>query len=209
MIFTLILGIPAYRDASLAMEVYQQTSYNPLTWDVSAMRVALELQAIAAEEIWYDATFEEIFEVDFGAYPTSNPIDNEMLLGKTEGLNQVFLGRLAKLAEDLGVPAVITSGLRDDVEQLRMVNYWLAKGPKYALRADGAAYEVSSGNVMAAAPGKSRHRLSIAADLSTDAGTIYEVYGKISNSELEEYGLHKPISYEDWHFEPIETKKGR
>jgi hypothetical protein len=28
----------------------------------------------------------------------------------------------------------------------------------------------------------------------------------LSNNVLEKYGLYKPMSYENWHIEPIETK---
>jgi LAS superfamily LD-carboxypeptidase LdcB len=51
-----------------------------------------------------------------------------------------------------------------------------------------------------AIPGRSRHQYGIAADCD---GWVKS----LSNKQLIPFGLYKPMAYEDWHIEPIETMK--
>jgi len=52
---------------------------------------------------------------------------------------------------------------------------------------------------MVAPAGRSRHQAGLAIDCDTKWVT------ELTNEELAKYGLHKPMSYENWHIEPIET----
>lgn len=113
-------------------------------------------------------------------FPTASI--TEWLTGDTQGLNTGFAERLAALAKDKGVKLNVVSGYRTIEEQKAL---W-EKSDK-------------SGK-MVAAPGRSRHNYAIAVD--TDG--IFR--NNLTNTELAKYGLYKPMSYEPWHIEPIETK---
>jgi hypothetical protein len=107
---------------------------------------------------------------------------NEWVSGATQNVDPVFLTRLAKLAKDKGQKIDIQDGFRTFDEQ-------------------NALYEASDkSGTMVAAPGRSRHEVSLAIDAGSDW------VKQLSTDELEKYGLHKPMDYEDWHIEPTETK---
>lgn len=154
-------------------------------------------------------------KVVVGAYPTAD-ISTWIVFdtGKSveeelHFLNNEFLGRLAKYAQDRGTKAVIVSGYRSPEDQKKSIDYqrevrkrkgtlvrWSYEEGVYAysgeFRGEGTIVNYASGM------NKSRHRLGIAVDLGnfTDA----------TNRELEKYGLVKPMSYEAWHIEPKESR---
>jgi hypothetical protein len=99
-------------------------------------------------------------------------------------VNPVFAGRLAALAEDEGKQLFINSGTRTIAEQQAI---W-----------DSTPEERRAAYV--ARPGTSRHQFGIAADVGGWAENI-------SDSKLSKYGLYRRVSYEPWHFEPIEARK--
>jgi len=105
-------------------------------------------------------------------------------------IHEFFAERLNNLAKAYGKPLSINSGYRSDQEQMRLINEWRAKNP-------GKSEEERRKWV--ADPGRSNHAVGIAADIS---GWIQS----LPDSELEKFGLYRPMSWEPWHFEPIETK---
>jgi hypothetical protein len=112
-----------------------------------------------------------------------------LLSGDTD-VHDFFAKRLEKLAQDNGKNIVVTSGWRGDSEQQSLIDQWRAEHP-------GASDDERKKWV--ADPGKGNHDIGMAADLQ---GWVKD----LSNSELAKYGLWKPLSNEDWHFEPIETQ---
>lgn len=127
------------------------------------------------------------------AYKTEN---SAIYVTGQNNINPVFAGRLAKLAKDFGVKVNITSGYRTIQEQQDLVIMYVGM-PGYYIK-NNAVYN-SNNEMMVAAPGKSRHNYKFAADCS---GFITN----LSNAVLNKYGLYKPMSYENWHIEPIETR---
>ncbi|EGD47151.1 peptidase M15B and M15C DD-carboxypeptidase VanY/endolysin [Ruminiclostridium papyrosolvens DSM 2782] len=100
-----------------------------------------------------------------------------------------------------GKNCLCTSGYRSLAKQ-KVIN-----AQSLAQRKSQGGYQLSNGAVYTpdgkcwAAPfGKSNHCFCIAMDI-TD-----EWFNKLSNSELKKYGLIKPMSYEPWHVELIETR---
>lgn len=97
-------------------------------------------------------------------------------------LDPIFAGRLAHLCKVTGCKIVASSAYRSRKEQERM----------YALYLVG---QIRS----AAKPGTSWHEYRLALDTST------QPIRRMTNEQLKPYGLCKPISYEGWHIQPIET----
>jgi hypothetical protein len=96
-----------------------------------------------------------------------------------------FLDRLGEMAKKWGSKLNISSGYRSVAEQ----------------QAIWDATPVANRGVTVAKPGNSRHQAGLAADVTG--------WGKgATASQLASYGLWKPMSYEDWHIEPVETKDG-
>lgn len=110
--------------------------------------------------------------------------ENNMITGKIYGQykpHDWFLNRLNNLARDKGMKLNVMSGFRSVEEQTYLFNHSNRSGK------------------MVAPPGKSRHNCGLAVDVTG--------WGKdLSNEELKKYGLYKPMGYEDWHIEPVETK---
>lgn len=111
------------------------------------------------------------------------------LTGDTD-VHQFFAERLSKLAAAYGKSVSVTSGYRSAAEQQQLINQWRKNNP-------GASE--AERRKWVADPGTSKHDLGLAADLS---GWIKQVPA----ATLAKYGIWKPLSNEDWHFEPIETK---
>jgi hypothetical protein len=109
---------------------------------------------------------------------------SKWLNGDTD-VNAIFAGRIAFIAEQYNQKVTITSGYRSIQEQQAI---WDSTPPERR-------------GIYVAAPGSSRHQYGIAADIT---GFILN----LSNAELEVYGLYKPMSYENWHIEPVETRIG-
>ena len=107
-----------------------------------------------------------------------------MLTGKVSGQYSVhpyFQNRLNNLATAHNKKLNIFSGYRSVELQRELFN-----------NSD------RSGRMVAEA-GRSRHNAGLAVDCDGWAK-------KLTNKELAKYGLYKPMIYEDWHIEPIETK---
>lgn len=126
-----------------------------------------------------DPSFMASIVLDPDAYRLG---DTSRLQGDND-INEIFAGRIAALAEDRNEDVYITSGFRSVQEQQKI---W-----------DETPVERRGKYV--AAPGRSRHQYGLAADIK---GFI--LY--LSNKDLEPYGIYKPMSYERWHIEPIETR---
>ena len=120
-------------------------------------------------------------------YKTADPA--RWLSGGWEGLDPIFAGRLAALANSVGKRFLITSGYRNIQEQARLYEMYL-----YYKRTGKGTIK------LAAKPGGSSHNYRIAADTST-----YPIR-TMTNEQLRRWGLCKPISSEGWHIQPIETR---
>lgn len=119
-------------------------------------------------------------------------------------IHPVLAGRIAYATIAEGESrTVCNSGFRSDEEQIGAQNDALAAHPEYYQTADGSVWRPVAGGKdqrMAAPAGQSNHRWGFAVDADN---TWLE---KETNSELAKYGLWKPMSYEPWHVEPVETK---
>jgi len=93
-----------------------------------------------------------------------------------------YLNRLNNLARDYNEKLNVYSGYRSFELQRQLFND-----------------SDRSGKFVAPA-GKSRHQVGLAVDI--DSKWVKE----LNNKQLAKYGLYKPMSYEDWHIEPVETK---
>ena len=111
--------------------------------------------------------------------------------GTNSNIDPVFAMRLAAYARDNETTLTITSAYRSIATQ--EVLYKNAGGKQDE---DGNWYGVKDSVV--ARPGLSWHQHGQAVDVSG--------LRNVASSSLEEYGLHKPISGEPWHAEPLETK---
>lgn len=132
-------------------------------------------------------------------------------------LNQEFARRLNGLYKDLsdaGYTVTLNSGFRAPTEAI-----------KNQLGSTGSSQEVlfaQNPNPKAVAPpGKSKHDSGIAADLTVVGNGKYgnvnihtiSVANNDKNTVTPEYfallnkhGLHRPMSWENWHLEPVETQ---
>ncbi len=117
------------------------------------------------------------------AYPTADP--RKHLKGDTKNLDPVVAGRLAYLAKMLGIVIEIDDGYRSLADQWKM---W-------------KLYKAGKLKATAAEPGTSWHGSGLAADINDYKVLI------MTNAQLKQYGLCKPLSKEPWHIQPIETAK--
>jgi hypothetical protein len=117
-----------------------------------------------------------------------------------DGLSDAFAARLAAMAAEaekiFGEGFGVRSGHRSIAEQTVLWN-----------RSD------KSGR-MVARPGRSLHNFGQAADLQWGGQTLR--HGKAPaevvrwfHENAERFGLKFPMSWEDWHVEPVETRKGK
>lgn len=114
-------------------------------------------------------------------YPTANP--NGILVGDWENLDPVFAGRLARLCK-----MTLTESYRSTARQTDLYNQYL----DYK--------RTGKGNIKSAArPGESWHEFRLAIDTSS------QPIRSMTNAQLAQYGLCKPIKKEGWHVQPIET----
>lgn len=123
--------------------------------------------------------------------------DSSKWLTGDDDVNTVFEGRLAALASEYNKKIYISSGTRTIQEQQAFVVQYGSIIGNYIR--DGKVYN-SAGNCIVGKPGSSRHQYGLAADCS---GWVK----LLSNEDLLPWGLYKPMSYENWHLEPIETRK--
>ncbi len=98
-----------------------------------------------------------------------------------------------------GRDCLCTSGFRSVEKQKIIAKQVLADNPGSKQRADGSVYG-KNGECLAAAYGKSNHFYCIAMDIGDSW------FKSLGNDELKKYGLVKPMSYEPWHVELIETR---
>ena len=108
-----------------------------------------------------------------------------MVTGKVTGTNAPhgwYMERLNNLANAHGKQLHIISGYRSIEEQTVLYN-----------NSD------KSGRLVAP-PGYSRHNAGLAVDVTSEWAK------NLTNPELAKYGLHKPMCYENWHIEPLETQ---
>lgn len=111
-------------------------------------------------------------------------INSQMIVGKVTGTHaphQWYIDRLDAMARAYNKPITIVSGYRSNAEQQVL---WNASD--------------KSGK-MVAQPGCSRHNCGLAVDVSGWAT-------QLNNAELSKFGLYKPMCYENWHIEPLETQ---
>lgn len=112
--------------------------------------------------------------------------------------------RLINAVNVLGISkgkyANCVSGYRSVENQKATNKSVLQSTPGATQMTDGSIYN-KSGQCLAAAYGKSNHCFGIAMDIDDPW------FKALSNSELARYGLIKPMSYEPWHVELIETRK--
>jgi hypothetical protein len=106
--------------------------------------------------------------------------DTSQLTGEKNGLDEGFLSKLNRLAKAQGRTLNIDDGFRTYAEQAAL---WE--------RSDKSGKWV-------AAPGTSRHEAGYAIDAKWAES--------MTDEELARYGLWRPMDYEPWHVEPIETK---
>lgn len=109
-----------------------------------------------------------------------------------------FAKRLAYAAKLKKKELKIASGFRSIDEQVTAGKDALTTNKDYYQKSDGAVYD-EKGQCMVSAPGNSSHNWGIAVDVDGWMETMPSV-------ELEKYGLRRPMVYEPWHLEPIETK---
>lgn len=99
-----------------------------------------------------------------------------------DDLDPEFLKRLAALGQHYGKKVRLKSGYRSIEEQAELYK----------------AYQNGTGN-LAAEPGHSNHNFATAAD-------AMDWVRELPESEMLKFGLCKPVSTEDWHIEPVETR---
>ena len=120
-------------------------------------------------------------------YPVADP--KEHLYGADHTLiDPTLAGRLAFVAKKTGVKIKLTEGYRSTEYQAELY----AKYLEFKRTGKGLIK-------LAAKPGTSWHEFRLAVDTSTQP-----IRG-MSNIELRQFGLCKPISSEPWHIQPIET----
>ena len=122
------------------------------------------------------------------SYAVSNP--SVYLVGADFTLiDENFAGRLAEVSRVYNTVTRLTEGFRSSKRQAELYAQYLDY------------LKTKKGNIKKAAkPGTSKHEYGLAIDTSS------QPLRGMTNAELSKYGLHKPISSEPWHIEPIETK---
>ncbi|HEX3029580.1 MAG TPA: M15 family metallopeptidase [Clostridia bacterium] len=136
-----------------------------------------------------DTVFSSVYMSDSAPLPEET---KKWLSGDVD-INPAFACMLAALAKKHGAAIYISSGYRS-VEEQRVI--WEERKRAHP----GEPDEVTRKWV--ALPGKSMHQTGMAADVSGYAELL-------SNDELINFGLWKPLGNEPWHIEPIGTQKIR
>lgn len=112
-----------------------------------------------------------------------------MLNGET-AIHDFFAARLQAIASAYGKPITINSGWRSDEEQRQLIRRWHKENP---------GSTDTERRKWVADPERNNHAVGVAADIS---GWMQN----LPDSTLAKYGLYRPMSYEQWHFEPIELR---
>lgn len=105
------------------------------------------------------------------------------------GANPAFAGNVQALIAASGGRVKLVSGVRSNAHQTAL---WNA-----ALRKYGSA---AAARKWVAPPGRSNHEKGTAVDLGGDLALAARL--------APQFGLHRPLSNEPWHFEPIGNRKG-
>lgn len=100
-----------------------------------------------------------------------------------EGLDSSFAKRLRALLAAAGGRVTVVSGYRSVQQQQAL---WDAAVRRYGSEAEARKW--------VAPPGKSNHNHGTAVDLGGDL--------ELAAQLAEQFGLHRPMSWEPWHFEP-------
>jgi hypothetical protein len=121
-----------------------------------------------------------------------------------DAVHPALKGRLAYYCEVKGKRLTCTRGFVTSAEQKAITDQKLRENPTWYRDSTGAVYKPASGTTpaqcMVAAPGNSNHEFAQAMDIS-------EVwFNSVTNTELAQFGLYKPMDYEPWHVQVIETK---
>lgn len=145
-------------------------------------------------------------KLDVKKYPQADPA--KWLVFKYSNqmcIDPVFAGRLAALAQFLGVKINIIRGYANYDEQVRAYESY-------------GGYQDKNGNWIskskyAAVPGTSLHEFRVAADVTDKrVKELDKNESTFKQTTLNRFGLFKPLTpgnnssvYEDWHIQPIET----
>lgn len=105
--------------------------------------------------------------------------------GEIKGLDPQLVEKLEQLGQGIGERISITSGYRTLEEQQQLWD------------------ESDKSGKWVARPGESKHNMGLAVDVGN------ETIRAMTNDELAQYQLYKPMDYENWHLEPIETRVAR
>jgi len=106
--------------------------------------------------------------------------------------------RIAALCHIKNKKVTCTRGMVTSYEQKAIADKLLLANPTWYKSASGAIY--NGLKCMVAAPGNSMHEYGQAMDIGD------KWFEALTNGELELYGLCKPMNYEPWHVQIIETK---
>ena len=104
-----------------------------------------------------------------------------------QGLDSAFQTAINQLIAAAGGKVWINSGYRSPERQAEL---FAAAVKKYGSEAAARKW--------VAPPGRSRHNMGIAADLGGDL----ELAARLAP----QFGLYRPMSWEDWHFEPVGSR---
>ena len=110
-------------------------------------------------------------------------------------------GRITAVGEDHNEVQHAMSGFRSKAEQVSAANAAMEahRSEGYYQVEDGRVYN-SSGQCMVAAPGTSNHNYSMAVDVASSSRI-----NQMTNEQLAPYGLVKPMDYECWHVQTLES----
>lgn len=124
-------------------------------------------------------------------YPSGDKIALQFNNSWQKDIDPIFAKRLSAA----GI-IEISSGYRSFDEQLKLVDEAVLNNVGY-FKYLGGAYN-GRGQCMVAPAGSSWHNYKVAVDVGGSA--LY-----LDNAYLFNYGLYKPMEYEPWHIQPIET----
>lgn len=168
-----------YQKASSAkVPIVQSTTYESRSW------------SIAGKSFTSGGTV--------GNYPSQTR--SNLIFKNGSQIHPVFADRLNDLAIHLGGEITISYGFRSVKDQINIIKS-MYNSSKHTVGSGGKLVN-KSGQTVAAKPGSSNHQKGLAVDI-TKAGVGRTIREKMTNTELKEFGLWKPMSYEPWHLQPI------
>lgn len=120
--------------------------------------------------------------------PSPSPEAGAVQEQTSGGFNPDFEQRLNALIRASGGRVTVTSGYRSPEHQARL---YAAALQKYGSEQEARRW--------VAPPGKSKHGEGVAADLGGDL--------EWAAANAAKFGLHRPMSWEPWHFEPVGSRR--